>query len=229
MRRKDAERAAAVHQRGLLELAGHRLERDAHHEGRERQLEHRQHQAQAEQRVLQAEAVEQHVQRDEQRRVRDHEDGQREQEQHVAAREVEAGEGVAAEARDRERDRHGEDGDDDAVEQVLRAGPAPKFEQRGVVAQPVADHLPGGGLRAHRCDRAPQQREQEDDREPAGQHVVGRAAQNGRSRLTASPQLARIAEAAELDGVEHEQRRPGRGSRWPRPCRGSGAGTPRGR
>ena len=42
---QHAERAAAVDQRGLLQLARDRLERDPHHEGRERQLEHRQHQA----------------------------------------------------------------------------------------------------------------------------------------------------------------------------------------
>ena len=53
--RERGERAAAVDERGLLELARQRLERVAHHEHRERELEHDQHEAQADQRVLQAE------------------------------------------------------------------------------------------------------------------------------------------------------------------------------
>ena len=48
--------------------------------------------------------VEQHVQRDQQRRVGHHEDGQRHQEQELLARELEPGEGVAAEERDHQRD-----------------------------------------------------------------------------------------------------------------------------
>ena len=55
--------------------------------------------------LCEADAVEQHVQRDQKGRVRDHQDREREQEQHVLAGEVEPGEGVAAEAETPTRER----------------------------------------------------------------------------------------------------------------------------
>ena len=100
IRRSTANAARSVDHRRLLQLAGHRLERDPHHERRERQLVHGQDQAEAEQRVADAQLPQQHVQRDQQRRAGHHQDREGQQEQQVPARELEPGECVAAERRD---------------------------------------------------------------------------------------------------------------------------------
>jgi hypothetical protein len=78
---------------------------------------------------------------------------------------------VPTEQRHRQRQQDRETGYDRAVEEVL---PQPRVvvEQRDVVAEADAVHLAGGGLRAHGSERAPHEREQEEDRQSAGEDVL---------------------------------------------------------
>src|SRR6478735_1754152 len=92
----------------------------------------------------------------------------------VAHGEPEPRERVAAEQRDGEREEHREAGDDDGVPQVLD-DPRLVPGERLVVAEPPAVDLVRARLRRERRHAGPHEREEEDEREAAGEDPVGRA------------------------------------------------------
>ncbi|WP_448631004.1 hypothetical protein [Cellulomonas soli] len=136
-------------------------------------LEHGEHEAGADEGVVEADLLEPDEQRDQQRRVRDHEDREREQEQGVLAGEGELGERVPAEQRGEHRDDHRGHRDDQRVAQVgQHAGLV--VGERHVVAEAVPVDLRRTWLRRHRAHGGPDQRVEEEDGEATGDDVVRR-------------------------------------------------------